>query len=549
MFIYNIPLLSFIILLVNGEEYTLEQALMDDTQFKTLSFDGLSFITGNLCADSFIPPGKVADFFGFQYLRDTTADGQGHNTDFLTYLANNVLDILTGEQIAIISEKAKAEVESVSEYAENRYPLMSAFRRQLEGDIPDNNELNQDQVMQYSSDKLYKLDAEISINRAYTFSQIIKSLSDQQITLLNEMKIGGFESWTPMQDFEDTDKFDKRQFDNNEQFTLMMTYISEMFAWFAGNIESDTYFCPERQANYFGSFYVKDAPAINNPGYVIDESKTARGGELFAEILTEEQYEKLWSLVKIQSNDLHNIAETRENIATELRKYLKDGYDDMYDIDVDFIVEESEMYGKYDGSISYYYTMIFTDIKNELTSEQLDQMYILRDLDEQYECPDDKIYKYSTKMDMPTIEDTDFLFVDDDSSDIVLPSCQYILEFEGGTDSSSFVNDLQWLYVDEVMGDDDHYFVAVTWDNYYLYKVDNCPGSIRSWWLIIDDIPENIGNSDKSICDLAIGRCKGKYDQSDIIDCDGNWAFKNSDTNGHSKNANVRILSMGEVCQ
>eukprot|EP01083_Nonionella_stella_P310610 1104276_1 len=95
MFIFSTSLLT-IILAVNCQQqggYTLEQALSRDAQFKTLSFDGLSFITGNLCADSFIPPGKVSDYFGFQYLRDNTPNGQGHNTDFLTFLANNVFDI------------------------------------------------------------------------------------------------------------------------------------------------------------------------------------------------------------------------------------------------------------------------------------------------------------------------------------------------------------------------------------------------------------------------------------------------------------------------
>jgi len=30
-------------------------------------------VTGSFCAQTFYPPGKVADFFGFQYLRDGSA--------------------------------------------------------------------------------------------------------------------------------------------------------------------------------------------------------------------------------------------------------------------------------------------------------------------------------------------------------------------------------------------------------------------------------------------------------------------------------------------
>jgi len=41
-----------------------------------------------------------------------------------------------------------------------------------------------------------------------------------------------------------------------------MTYASEMFSWYAGSVEADVYFCPERHATYFGSFYMKDIPAM-----------------------------------------------------------------------------------------------------------------------------------------------------------------------------------------------------------------------------------------------------------------------------------------------
>ena len=43
--------------------YNIEQTLSDEAQRTTIAFDGLAFLTGDLCSDSFIPPGKVADFF------------------------------------------------------------------------------------------------------------------------------------------------------------------------------------------------------------------------------------------------------------------------------------------------------------------------------------------------------------------------------------------------------------------------------------------------------------------------------------------------------
>ena len=51
----------------NQSQYSIEQAISDNAQLNTIAFNGLGFLTGNICSDSFLPPGKIADFFGFQY--------------------------------------------------------------------------------------------------------------------------------------------------------------------------------------------------------------------------------------------------------------------------------------------------------------------------------------------------------------------------------------------------------------------------------------------------------------------------------------------------
>ena len=75
--------------------YNMALTLSDGAQGTTLAFDGLAMIAGNLQAQSFFPPGKVSDYFGFQYLRDNDPDNMGHDTSFLTRVANNVIYILT----------------------------------------------------------------------------------------------------------------------------------------------------------------------------------------------------------------------------------------------------------------------------------------------------------------------------------------------------------------------------------------------------------------------------------------------------------------------
>jgi hypothetical protein len=55
----------------NGiQAYTMEQTISDQAQMMTIAFDALAFMTGDACSDTFLPPGKVADYAGFQYLRD-----------------------------------------------------------------------------------------------------------------------------------------------------------------------------------------------------------------------------------------------------------------------------------------------------------------------------------------------------------------------------------------------------------------------------------------------------------------------------------------------
>ena len=49
----------------DGAKFTMEQTLSDQAQLTTIAFDGLSFLTGNMGSDSFFPPGKVADYWGF----------------------------------------------------------------------------------------------------------------------------------------------------------------------------------------------------------------------------------------------------------------------------------------------------------------------------------------------------------------------------------------------------------------------------------------------------------------------------------------------------
>ena len=82
----------------------------------TIAYDALAFLTGDLGADSFFPPGKVADFWGFQYLRDNDPSQMGHAGDFLTSAAMNMLNNLTPDQRADLVALAESQVSQINEY-------------------------------------------------------------------------------------------------------------------------------------------------------------------------------------------------------------------------------------------------------------------------------------------------------------------------------------------------------------------------------------------------------------------------------------------------
>ncbi len=382
----------------SGRQYTIEQAISDRAQQTTIAFSAMSFLTGNLCADSFLPPGKVSDLFGFQYLRDVDSDEMGHNTSFLTRIADNVLYILTDEQVAELITLAEEQTPLINEFAYMRFALMDAFRRQLAGDFPAGSEgLDREAVMAYSAE-LYRLDGIISFQRAEVLGRIVQSMDQTQRDYMDTLAAGGSLSWPEV-----GEQLDRRSF-SHDVHVAVMTYSSQLFSWYAGSVESDAYFCPERHGTYFGSFYVKDAPAMGNAGYTISTSLTANGGDDFLALLTDSQRESITSLVDIQRDGLNEIVETRRAIATELRRLMvEDAANEAT------VLVLSERYGELDGELSYYYTTHFAEVYETLSAEQMEAITALRNLDE---FPCDGAYLYSENINMPEIADTDFLFME-----------------------------------------------------------------------------------------------------------------------------------------
>ena len=378
-------------------DFTIAQAIDDYTQICTYSFNGLAFITGNACADTFFPPGKVSDFFGFQSMRDNAPDGMGHCNLFLDNSANNVLTILSDEQRAKLVALAIVETEMNIEYALTRFPLMQAFRRNLDKDFPeDASGLSESSVQNFSA-YLYEIDANITIARAKLYAEIIASLNTTQQEYLDNMISGGFYSWATLP------KVDFKGLPSNAP-VLVTSYAGDILAWYGGNIDNFTYFCPERQADYFGAFYVKDVPGTLNHSYVIPTYITGDGGLEFLFLLNTVQRQMLVGLADIQKTTMTSLVDHRRQISNELLK-LRSGLS----INETLIRQLDREYGALDGTLSYMYANAYAKVAGTLNDTQRAAMMTLRAMDN-YPCPDGYGFIYAQNGTYPEVINTDFLF-------------------------------------------------------------------------------------------------------------------------------------------
>jgi hypothetical protein len=365
----------------------------------TIAFDAVAFLTGDLGSDSFFPPGKVADFWGFQYLRDNDPSEMGHAGDFLTSAAMNTLNNLTSEQRSELIALAETQVASINEYGYMRFTLIDAFNRLLKGDLPAGTTgLSEEAVKAYSAE-LYRLDGEISFDRAELMGNILTNLSAEQTAYFDAMVGKGMLEWPDVEEPTDVRSL------NRDVKVAVMTYAADMFSWYAGSVEADVYFCPERHGTYFGSFYLKDIHAMSDSSYAIPTDLTGNVGDAMLETLSPDQAQLITGLVDIQRPSLLGIVDMREQISTELRKFLVGETADKA-----LVLSLMEEYGTLDGEIIYNYAVNFAQVNQTLTDEQLAQLMAFRE-----EMLGDLMYPsgaylYSEPIPMPEIQNTDFLF-------------------------------------------------------------------------------------------------------------------------------------------
>ncbi|MEI6046948.1 MAG: Ig-like domain repeat protein, partial [Chloroflexota bacterium] len=237
---------------------------------------------------------------------------------------------------------------------------------------------------------------DLSYNRAVVVGGIITSFTDEQKAYLAKMEFNNYLSWPDVAE----DESIKKGLTDNE-FVAVMTYASELFSWYKGNLDADVYFCPERHGTYFGGFYMKDYPAMNNPDYFISTEVTGDSGQGFLNALNTEQKALVIGIIEEQRAALTEIAQVRTTVSTELRKAISGGT-----IDKALVYSLIERYGELDGQMSALYASRFSAVKKTLTDAQMATLIELRNLD----VVPLGAYRFSTPIAMPVISNTDFMF-------------------------------------------------------------------------------------------------------------------------------------------
>ena len=381
------------------KKYSIEQAISERAQLTTIAFSGLAFITGDFGASTFIPPGKVCDYFGFQYMRDVDVAEKGHNPMFVDRVVGNVLFILNEEQKQLFRDLAEEQVSQLEALAEMRLPLIKSFHMELDGNLPNgSNGLNKQTVENYVGE-IFEQDARLSLRRAEVMAEVANSLSDEQKAYLGKMKFGDFNSWSDKTELAHLDKEKSKLYN-----VAYMTYASEFYSWYAGSVEADTYFCPERQGTYFGGFYMKDMPAMNKRDYDISTSITGDSGEDFLnKVLNATQRGYIMGILDEQEELLNEVVDVRREFSMELRKLLKGQQPDK-----NKLIELGHRYGELDGEISWNYAVAFVKVNVSLTDDQRAALMKLRNLDG-YESAPYYIYSSPARKD-PVIQDVDSFF-------------------------------------------------------------------------------------------------------------------------------------------
>jgi hypothetical protein len=193
---------------------------------------------------------------------------------------------------------------------------MQAFRRLMTGDIPASAAGLNLGAVKAASRELYLLDGQIAFDRALLYANIYSSMTPTQKANLDAMKGKGFNSWPDVPDDRMRNKM--RSLPRGTAGDVR-TYAGDLFSWYAGSLDADVYFCPERHGTYYGGFYIKDGPSTAGSDSV--KSQVLALSATYGELDGENNYAYATAFAKVYGT----LTGDQKNKLTALRKSIMSG--------------------------------------------------------------------------------------------------------------------------------------------------------------------------------------------------------------------------------
>eukprot|EP00930_Biecheleria_cincta_P044254 TRINITY_DN30382_c0_g1_i1.p1 TRINITY_DN30382_c0_g1~~TRINITY_DN30382_c0_g1_i1.p1 ORF type:complete len:1734 (+),score=270.87 TRINITY_DN30382_c0_g1_i1:59-5260(+) len=290
----------------------------EDTDFNILASKGFAFFTGGVTQDAWMPPGKTAVYFGFQYFRYQDS-GAISSSD-----ARKV-----GAAVAYKLDAAqRSTLCSMIDSSASLYQEIHALRAEIVSRIHDLRQA----VVNGSSNDLAKTRAtsEVEIGRLsqelYARDGAVADLYGTTFAALNltaEQRKYFYDLWngaaylnsSDVASFKGKDACSK---DQTYAQSNIESVASEIFAWVVGNDAWLGYIAEGKVANVFGFMRLRQEP--RQEGSV--SADRAGMASRFISALTMADCRSMASVVKRNINSMREYAGLHHEIARELKKLL-----------------------------------------------------------------------------------------------------------------------------------------------------------------------------------------------------------------------------------
>ncbi len=250
-----------------------------------------AYFTGTLEQAYHEPVGEVANYFGYAALRQEIRDREGSQADegFRGASWMETLEILNADQRQVLYELMRVHEPLFEEFFDIRLDLVDelwAIREGRELDIANAISIGL---------QLGRNEAELTMTSAEAYSEILPTLSTEQLQAFQDIRSGATTIPDMQQDGPNTATVESEVADlNGAQRDALLAIASKMISWLTGAVDDAVILPPGKISNYFGFAYyryidranVSRSDAANRFLGVLDETQKSIMAGLAQDVVT-----------------------------------------------------------------------------------------------------------------------------------------------------------------------------------------------------------------------------------------------------------------------